>query len=290
MQGGFAMHIGVIGGLNLDILGTPHAPLSLRDSNPGTVTLRAGGVGHNIGAQLGRMGYKVTMLTALGSDPQSGVLMDLCRQDGIDLSYALHTSCPTCTYLCLHDEGGDMYCAVNDMQAVDQLTPERISPLLHALENASLCVMDCNLPKDTLLHCARTLNMPLFVDPVSAFKAGKIVDALPYLTAIKPNLMEAQSMTGQKDPADCAKWLFDKGVKNVFVSLGEQGVYYLSSSDRGRMPALPLPENLPLTGAGDSLCAGLIEGLLRGLDAKECAALGCQTAHDTLIRLNQPTL
>jgi len=284
------MHIGVIGGLNLDILGTPHAPLSLRDSNPGTVTLRAGGVGHNIGAQLGRMGYKVTMLTALGSDPQSGVLMDLCKKDGIDLSYALHTHCPTCTYLCLHDEGGDMYCAINDMQAVDQLTPEHIAPLLHALENASLCVMDCNLPESTLLYCARTLNMPLFVDPVSAFKADKSIDALPYLTAIKPNLMEAQSMTGQKDPADCAKWLLDKGVKNVFVSLGEQGVYYASHSDRGRMPALPLPENLPLTGAGDSLCAGLIEGLLRGLDAKECAALGCQTAHDTLILLNQPTL
>ena len=281
------MRIGVIGGLNLDILGAPHQELAMRDSNPGHVSLRAGGVGHNIGAQLSLMGHDVTMLTALGSDPQAGVLMDLCKKDGIDLSYALHTNCPTCTYLCLHDYSGDMFCAINDMQAVDQLTPERIAPLLHALAGASLCVMDCNLPAETLSFCAQTLNMPLFVDPVSAFKAHKVIPALSHITAIKPNLMEARSMTGCRDAGDCAKWLLDRGVKNAFISMGAEGVYYADKHEMGVAPAIPLPRHITLTGAGDSLCAGLIEGLLAGKSACECAVLGCQTAHDTLLKLNQ---
>jgi len=48
--------ITVVGGMNLDLLAFPNAPLIEKDSNPGKITLRPGGVGRNIAARLAAMG------------------------------------------------------------------------------------------------------------------------------------------------------------------------------------------------------------------------------------------
>ena len=45
-------HIAVVGGMNMDIGGRPEGRLVARDSNPGAVTMRPGGVGHNIACDL----------------------------------------------------------------------------------------------------------------------------------------------------------------------------------------------------------------------------------------------
>ena len=44
----------VVGGMNLDLLGVPAGPLLPRDSNPGKITLRPGGVGRNIAEKLAK--------------------------------------------------------------------------------------------------------------------------------------------------------------------------------------------------------------------------------------------
>ncbi|MBR6525423.1 MAG: carbohydrate kinase family protein [Clostridia bacterium] len=276
------MHIGVIGGLNLDILGFPHQELRLHDSNPGHVTMCAGGVGHNIGVQLTKLGHSVTMLTAIGNDSQALLLANLCRAENIDLSCALKVNAPTCTYLCLHDHTGDMYCALNDMQAVDCLTPDAIKDTLPMLSSCELCVMDANPPAETLLYAAQNLKMPIFADAVSAFKCQKLLPLLPSITAIKPNLMEAEAMTGEKDPEKAAKVLLDSGVQQVFISMGKDGVFYADHFTSGQVPAIALPEGTPLTGAGDCLCAGLIDGLLSRMNTHDIAQLGVRTAYHML--------
>lgn len=276
------MHIGVIGGLNLDILGFPHQELRLRDSNPGRVQMQAGGVGHNIGVQLTKLGHSVTMLTAMGNDAQAVLLSNLCRRENIDLSCALKVNAPTCTYLCVHDHTGDMYCALNDMQAVDQLTPEAIRDVLPMLSRCELCVMDTNPPAETLQYAAGQLKMPIFADAVSAFKCQKLLPILPHITALKPNLMEAEAMTGEKEPDKAAKVLLDAGVQQVFISMGKHGVFYADRFSSGQVPARALPEGTPLTGAGDSLCAGLIDGLLSHMSTRDVAELGVRTAYHML--------
>ena len=48
MQAREEKHVVVIGAVNMDLSGTPAAALRSGDSNPGRVTLSAGGVGRNI--------------------------------------------------------------------------------------------------------------------------------------------------------------------------------------------------------------------------------------------------
>ena len=67
----------VVGAANIDIGGFPLGRLSLRDSNPGRITLSAGGVGRNIACNLARLGVETRLIAALGTD----AFADLIRGD-----------------------------------------------------------------------------------------------------------------------------------------------------------------------------------------------------------------
>lgn len=276
------MRILVIGGMNLDVLGMSRDGFRMHDSNIGQVVFRPGGVARNIAAMLAQLEVSVHLLTALGNDDSARMLKKACEKDKIDLSLSIETDFSTPCYLCIHDEKGDMVAALNDMEAVSCLTPEALRPLLPVINGFDVCVLDANLPAKTLKYLAEEVMVPLFLDPVSCVKAQNALPILPRLFAIKPNQMEAESMTGEKDAARAAKKLFDSGVKHVFISLGEKGVYYQDENMSGLIPAIPLPA-VPLTGAGDALCAGLILALSQGKSARECAILGVKNAYRALI-------
>lgn len=276
------MRVIVIGGMNLDLLGMVDAPLTARDSNPGRVISRPGGVGRNIAARLRGLGVETALLTALGNDDRATLLRNACRRDGIDLSLSVQTACPAPCYLCIHDEKGDMALAVNDMAAMAQLTPQTLSSLLPRINGYDGCVLDANLSAEALDFLAVHVTVPLFLDPVSYHKAPRVLPILPRLAAIKPNRMEAQALTGEADPAQAAQALLSMGVKNVFISLGGEGVYYANAQAHGLQPALPLPA-APLTGAGDALCAGLMRALLSGKPIQACAQDGVQSAYQVLL-------
>ena len=278
------MRIAVVGGMNLDLLGVPRGPLLPRDSAPGTITLRPGGVGRNIGARLKELGAEVSLVTALGNDERALLLSQLCREEGLDLSFSLVTDRPAPCYLCIHDEQGDMALAVNDMAAMEQLTPEAMGPRMAPVNAARGCVLDANLLPETLLFIAQNAAVPLVLDPVSCAKVPRVRAVLPYLAAIKPNRMEAEALTGEKNVEKAARALLGSGVRNVFISLGAEGVYYAGQNEAGYVPAHPLPV-VPLTGAGDAMCAGIALALFDGMGARACAEAGCRAACQALLRI-----
>lgn len=273
----------VAGGMNLDLLGVPDGPLLARDSAPGKITMRPGGVGRNIAARLKALGADVSLMTALGTGERAKLLEKMCLSSGIDLSLSLQTDCPAPCYLCIHDETGDMALAVNDMSAMDAWTQEAAAARMDAVNAADACVLDANLPQAALLHIARHARVPLLLDPVSCAKAPRALPALPYLTAVKPNRLEAQALTGEKNVEKAAEKLLSAGVRFAFISLGAEGVYYASREERGYLPARPLPA-VPATGAGDALCAGLILALMRGGSPRDCAIAGCDAAYQALMQ------
>ncbi len=273
----------VVGGMNLDLLGIPDGPLRARDSTPGRVVLRPGGVGRNIAARLAEAGAQVRLITALGCDERARMLERMCRSTAIDLSLSVPTDRPAPCYLCIHDDQGDMALAVNDMSAMEQLTPKAMESRMNALNSGSACVLDANLSVETLSYIARRAAVPLILDPVSCAKASRARGILPYLAAIKPNRMEAEALTGEKNVEKAAAALLSAGVKRVFVSLGAEGIYYAEKGCSGYQPARPLP-TVPATGAGDALCAGLTMAMLAGKDIRACAEAGQNAAFQALVQ------
>ena len=60
--------IAVIGGINIDIEGTPFKPLLKEDSNPGRIEMSFGGVGRNIVENVARAGGDTAMISVIGDD------------------------------------------------------------------------------------------------------------------------------------------------------------------------------------------------------------------------------
>ena len=159
----------VLGGMNMDITGAPHASLCPGDSNPGTVRMTPGGVGRNIAENLARMGFQVELMAPLGNDGFATLLRQACLQDGIGLSLAPSLPMASSVYLCLMDGRGDMYAAVNDMALCESLSVGQLP--LDALSAFHGVVLDANLPGPVLEAAARQATGPLVADPVSAQKA-----------------------------------------------------------------------------------------------------------------------
>ena len=75
------------------------------------------------------------------------------------------------------------------------------------------------------------------------------------------------------DLPKAAEAFFQKGVKNVFISLGGKGVYYDNGAERGILPIIPGPIH-NTNGCGDAFLAAAADGYLRGLDIRAIALRG----------------
>jgi len=270
----------VVGGANTDIVGHSFGALIERDSNPGYVRLSAGGVGRNIAENLARLGASVELITALGGDHNAEQLAQRCRQTGVGVDLALVVpELPGSLYIAILDEGGDMALALNDMRALDRLTPSVLAERTEALQAADLVVLDANPDPESLEWIADAAQAPLLLDPVSASKAPRALGILGRLAALKCNAMEAGALLGSPTPRgvlqveEAASGLLLTGVSSVYITAGPSGVHYASEAERGWVAA-PRVGVANATGAGDAFCAGVGMGILDGLSPRSCASLG----------------
>lgn len=272
-------YVAVVGAVNADISGTPATALVPGDSNPGHVRVTLGGVGRNIAENLSRLGFHTLLMTALGEDAHAGQIRQSCRELGIDLGQSLPVpGARTSTYLCLNDSAGEIVAAVSDMAIYDALTPAYVQSKMDTLNHAALVVIDANLPEQTIEEVARSCKAPLFADPVSVKKAGRLRGALGSLTALKPNRPEATLLTGVEirsndDLPRAAEAFFRLGLKNVFISLGAEGVYYHDGRESAILPCFSGPI-VNTTGCGDAFIAAAAAGYLRGERLSEMARMG----------------
>ncbi len=266
-----APRVAVIGGVNMDIGGSPFAKLVMRDSNPGIITARPGGVGRNIAHDLRLLGVRVSLVTAVGGDVYGQGILESCRELGIDMSLArILPERRSSTYLYVTDETGDMQIGIADMEITECITPEYLASRMEEINAFDAVVLDANLPAESVEHAARHCTVPIIADPVSTAKATRLVPVLDRLWAIKPNIYEAEKLTGEHEPQRAAAVLLDRGVKRVFISLGEDGML---ASERGRTVHIPreLVTVVNTTGAGDAATSAIVWAALAGMDIAGCA-------------------
>ncbi len=273
----------VVGAANMDLSGTPFARLRPGDSNPGRIRLSPGGVGRNIAENLVRLGCDVSLLTLLGDDLYGSMIRSSCIATGIDMSLALTDSeAATSAYLCINGPEGDLHVAVSDMAIADRMLPSLLKPLLPELNRVDLVVLDANLPETTLIWLSAHLTVPLAADPVSAAKAPRLKQCLSRLTLMKPNLAEAQVLTGISIETDgdvirAAEALLDAGMDRVFLSLSANGVLACDRNGCLRLPCFPAPVR-NTTGCGDAFLSAACVAVLRGMTLRDAARWGLAAA------------
>lgn len=271
--------ITVVGGINIDIEGSPYGTLIMADSNPGKVIQAFGGVGRNIVENIARLGGDVAMLSLTGDDFMGRSAKNQLEELGVDVSCVFPIEGEsTGMYLSILNHKNDMELAICNMDILEKITPEFLADKMDRLNGSEIVGIDCNLQAETLDFITLQTKVPLFLDPVSASKAERVKDYIGRFHTIKPNRIEAELLSGirisdEDSLARAGQWFCDQGVKRVFLSLGETGAYYKSTGEEGVVPARPIGI-LSATGAGDAFSAAILLGHVLGLSAKETAKMG----------------
>lgn len=258
-------YIVTIGSANMDVAGYSHASLNYADSNPGRIKFTPGGVGRNIAHNLALLGKNSWLVTAVGKDFYGESLLAQIRQAGVHVDKCLlvpgeNTSC----YLSLLDNTGEMLVAINDMSIAEHISVSFLAQHSAFIRGASAIVVDCNISEQAMVWVLEhTQGVPVFVDPVSAWKCVKIRERLDKIHTLKPNRLEAETLSGMtlsgsEEVKRVAAWFHDHGLTRLVLSMGGDGVYYSHiNGESGWSPPVKT-RVINVTGAGDAMMAGLV--------------------------------
>lgn len=256
-------YISIVGGANMDIIGFPSNKLIIKDSNPGQVKVVLGGVGRNIGENLVRLGVETKLISAVGSDVYGEKILEEARIIGLDMKDSLVLKgSSTSTYLAILDEKGDMKVAISHMDIFDKVTVDFIKRKKQVIENSKICIIDTNMPEEVIDYILTQFKgVDFFLDTVSTTKAKKVKDKIGAFHTIKPNKIEAELLSGieikeELDLTRVAEYFLNQGVKRVFITLGENGVFYHDGTHSNHIQN-PKAEVVNATGAGDAFIAAL---------------------------------
>lgn len=277
--------ITIVGGINIDIEGSPFEKLKYQDSNPGRINLAFGGVGRNITENAARLGGDVAMVSAIGDDQMGQAAKAELEGLGVD------TSCirtlkgrNSAMYLSILDDRNDMELAICDMDIIDAITPAVLEEHRDFISGSKILALDGNLSEE-LIRCSVDMfkDTPIFFDPVSSAKAVKAKHCLGGFDSMKPNIMEAEILTGvtingDEDVRRAADRLLEKGLKRVFITLNKDGVYYRDEKSEGFIRPADDLNIISATGAGDSFSATILLGSVKGRETEEIARMGMAAA------------
>ncbi|MDW7667367.1 MAG: PfkB family carbohydrate kinase [Bacillota bacterium] len=272
-------YVVVIGGVNIDIVGYPYSKLIPQDSNIGGVKLSLGGVGRNIAENLARLDINTKLISILGDDIYGKKILDEAKKIGIDTSPCrIIKDGSTSTYLAILDENQDMSVAISSMDIYDKMTLDQIDENKELIKNSKICLLDTNIPEKILKYLLENFKeTDFYLDTVSTAKAVKIKENLGEIHTLKTNRLESTALTDIeiKDEDDLIKnWnhLKSKGLNQVFITLGEEGVFFADKYTRGIYKAENIhPENT--TGAGDAFTAALAYCSINKMDIYESAKI-----------------
>ena len=270
-------YILVLGASIVDIFGFCGRSYAQRDSIPGHIKISFGGVCRNIAENLARVGVNTQFISTLGDDENGKSILEHSKKFGYNMENSLFLEGEsTPTYLAILNHQGEMESAVVDMESLNKMDEAFVDEKHEVFENAEYTIVDSDNPALLEYILKKYQGKSKFIlDPVSAKKAKKIRHLIKYFHTIKPNRFETEALCGFKietndDLKKAGRFFIEQGVKNVFISLDADGIYYITSEgEEGTLACCESINVKNVTGAGDSFVAGIGYGYMNNLNIKD---------------------
>ena len=280
-----AFDLVVIGDCNPDVLvlGDDLAPaFGQQEKLVASMALVVGGSASITAVAAARLGLRVALAAAIGDDAAGGFMLAELARAGVDTgAVAVRPQRPTGMTVAL--SRGDDRAILTAEGVIGTLTaadvPAELIARARHVHVSSYFLLERSLGPGlaALLAAARAAGASTSLDtnwdPAGAWGAAFFPDVLAQADLLLPNEAEALRMTGTTDLQAAIAHLTKAGGA-VAVKLGARGALYAGGTHRYLATPPPMSPT-DTTGAGDCFNAGLLAGLLNGLEPPAALALGC---------------
>jgi sugar/nucleoside kinase (ribokinase family) len=284
-----AKKILVLGGAHIDRRGRIFGETAPGASNPGAWFEEPGGGGFNAARNLARLGLSVRMISPRGGDPAGDLVAAAAAHAGVDDTPFVFLDRKTPSYTAILEHDGNLVIALADMELYRLFVPRRLAirGVRDAFDAADLILCDANLPADTLAAIvtrAGELGKPSAAIAISPAKVVRLQSCLAGIDLLFLNEAEAAALLGEW-PDDHRQWigaLRRLGLRSGVITRGRREILAFSE-DRAVSLQPPLIGDIAdVTGAGDSVAAGVLAALLSGHDLAEAVRYGAAAAAITV--------
>ena len=272
----------VIGGINIDFISTVKSMPKAGETIVGNdFVVTPGGKGANQAVACGRLGLKTSMIGRVGNDTFADQLIsnlndEKINTDGITKDKNTHTGIATI----ILDENGEN--SIIQTPGANYLCgDDELNYLKSKISEFDLVVLQSEIPINISLSAAKiakNANKLVIWDPAPANELPD--EAYKYIDYLIPNQTEAQTLSGlddvlnDKQALEASKIFLDKGVKNVIITMAEQGAFVYNGKESY---FIDIPNDIKVidsVAAGDAFSGGLSLGISEELEFKKLIIYG----------------
>lgn len=286
----------IIGSVNMDlVLRVPRMPLPGETLAGDKFMTIPGGKGANQAvacARLAAPGTSVAMVACVGDDAFGGQMRQSITACGIDDRYIDEVAGEATGIASIMVDANAQNSIVIAAGANGRLDVERIERARPVIEQASIVLLQLEVPMDTVIHSielAHALGKTVVLNPAPAQALPRaLLQKIDYLIL---NEIEAAMLAEEQsdDIPLLAQKLHDLGARNVVVTLGEKGVYgSFADGQQRHLPARKV-QAVDTTAAGDTFIGGFIGAIAQGRDQFDAIAYAQAAAALSVTRVGAQT-
>ncbi len=263
----------------------------------GQFMMAAGGKGANQAVAAQRLGAEVSFIASVGDDVFGKDSVENYRKEGMDISFvSMKEGVPSGVATIIVDADAENVIVVAS-GANGTLDKKEIDRAAEKISSADFVLLQLEIPMETVEYTAQKACEAGTRVVLNPAPAAELSDSLlSRLWLITPNRTETQRITGlsvnsEEDASKAADALAAKGVRNVVITLGSKGAYFLAEDgSRGVIPANRVKAQ-DTTAAGDTFNGALCVALSEGKSLQEACRFAANASAIAVTRMGaQPSI
>ena len=282
----------VVGSINMDlVVRAPRIPAPGETIIGSELLENPGGKGANQCAAMAKLGGRVTMIGAVGSDTYGDYMKNNLTSLGVDTSGILvkegvHSGIALIT---VDDQGQNNIVVIPG--ANGKLNKLDIDYLDSLFEDVTILVLQMEISMETLVHIiekAYSLGIKILLNPAPAMRLDPNLYSL--IDFLIPNESELGILSGipcetLSEIEQAGKVMLGLGVKNLIVTMGSEGAVYMNNKvDQIHHYEARKVTPVDTTAAGDSFVGGFAIKIAEGHNVHEAIEFATKVAAITVCR------
>ena len=243
----------------------------------------AGGKGLNQAIAASRTGTSVDFIAPAGDDAAAEMIRKRLASERFRIIELFVTPFATDESIILVATDG-LNAIVSTDSSAKWLTVEAVAPFLKNVKAGDTLLLQGNLSPRTTKHCldvgsdagVRTVLNPSPID-------FSYDDIWPSVHTVVVNEIEAEQLSGEKDPGKAGRRFLNMGLETVIVTLGSNGAIAITKGLQATV-ATPKVTAVDTVGAGDMFVGAFVGALDLNLSLKQSLDFAVEAASRTVTR------